>query len=175
VSVNFRNRTRTRVAALAVIATGMLTACSSGTDVTMHNTITAEQAAQRVEANFRQSLAQLPAHAQPVKQVADTYSCDDPPDNGPKGRVIASVGYRIDGLDSTEYIHYFDTLRTWWTQHDFRVLHESQQPNQLYLWVENNTDGFRQTMNTNDRGELYLVGSSPCVWPNGTPQPTPGP
>ena len=40
--------------------------------------------------------------------IADTYSCDDPTDNGPKGRVIASVEYRLGGLDSAECVHYFD-------------------------------------------------------------------
>jgi hypothetical protein len=36
-----------------------------------------------------------------------------------------------------------------------------------YLWVENNRDGFRLALQSNDVGGLYLTASSPCVWPNG--------
>ncbi|MFD2468246.1 hypothetical protein [Amycolatopsis silviterrae] len=40
-----------------------------------------------------------------------------------------------------------------------------------YLWVENNADGFRMALQANSAGGLFLISTSPCVWPNGTPIP----
>ena len=39
------------------------------------------------------------------------------------------------------------------------------------MWVENNTDGFRMRVTASDGGRLILIATSPCVWPNGTPEP----
>lgn len=137
----------------------------------MHPTITIKQAQEKVEDYFRQALTALPPQARPSPNFVDTYDCDDPTDGGPAGRRIASVDYRLDGLAPADFNRYFDDLKQWWTQHGFRVLDDAR-PKGMYLWVENNTDGFRMAAQANDRGELYLGTDSPCVWPDGTPPPT---
>ncbi|KAA2250120.1 hypothetical protein F0L68_38915 [Solihabitans fulvus] len=137
----------------------------------MQNTMTQTQAAQRVEEHARRALAVLPRQARPELLIAETTQCDDPTDNGPLGRVIASVEYQVHDLPPAGFGEDFDALRTWWEANDFRVLAD-ERPANPYLWVEHTGDGFRLALKANDLGELYLTGSSPCVWPDGTPAPT---
>jgi hypothetical protein len=164
---------RCTIVSAAVLVT--LAACgdgNTGSGAGMHPTITAEQAKQRVVDYAQHIFAILPSPAVLVKQGDGIDSCDDPTDNGPKGRVVPFGEYKITELPPDQYNHYFDLLRTWWTGHNFRVLDDARRPNDLYLWVENNADGFRMAVQTNDLGEFYLTSSAPCVWPNGTPTPS---
>lgn len=134
------------------------------------STITQKQAEQQVQANIHAAAAELPATAKLEQQLTDTGPCDDPTDNGPQGRVTASSTYQVHNLDPEQYPNLFGHLRDWWIQQNFRVLDDSHQTSTVrYLWVENNQDGFRMAMQSNDGGGLFLTSSSPCVWPNGTP------
>jgi hypothetical protein len=73
------------------------------------------------------------------------------------------------GFDKTKIPSYFDAVKAWWHSHNFRVLDNT--PPTEFLWGENNADAFRMTLKSNDLGELYIIATSPCVWPNGTPEP----
>jgi hypothetical protein len=154
----------------AVLAALVLTACGAYPGAAMHTTITAHDAERRVEDYIQQAITALPPQRHLTNPFKKTYACDDPTDNGPKGRVIATVDYQIEGLSPDQYDHYLDALKQWWIGHDFRVLQDAR-PKAPHVWVENNTDGFRMAVQTNDGGEMYLIATSPCVWPNGTPQP----
>lgn len=35
----------------------------------------------------------------------------------------------------------------------------------------NNEDEVGLSLQTNDQNRLYIIASSPCVWPNGKPEP----
>ena len=134
----------------------------------MQRTITVEQAEQQVEDYFRQALAVLPDQAKAEPGLIHTVDCDDPTDNGPAGRKTASVNYQILGLRAADYPAYVDDLERWWHDHDFRIL-DDDRPAEQSVWVENTKDGFRMRVQDNPLGELYLIVSSPCVWPDGTP------
>lgn len=139
----------------------------------MQPTMTAQQASLRVADYAQRAFAALPPPAALVKWAGDNNNpCDDPTDNGPQGRVVPYAEYKITGLPPDQYNHYFDVLRQWWASHGFRVLADDR-PKDLYLWVENNGDGFRMALQANDVGPLYLTSTAPCVWPNGTPEPSP--
>jgi hypothetical protein len=153
---------------LAVLAGLVLTACGTYPGGAMRNTITAHDAQRRVEDYIQQAITVLPPQRRLTNRFKKTYACDDPTDNGPKGRVIATTDYQINGLSPDQYDHHLDALKKWWIGHDFRVLQDAR-PKDLYVWVENNADGFRMAVQINDRGEMYLIATSPCVWPNGTP------
>ncbi|MPZ85687.1 MAG: hypothetical protein GEV28_37035 [Actinophytocola sp.] len=154
----------------ALLSLTVLLVASCGTEPGMHTTITVEQAEQRVEEYFRHALAVLPAQARPEISLIHTVECDDPTDNGPKGRKIASVNYQIHNLPRDEYPEYVADLEHWWLDHNFRVL-DDERPTYESIWVENNDDGFRMRIQANDVGGLYLIATSPCVWQNGTPEP----
>lgn len=137
----------------------------------MHTTITVEEAERRVEDYFRQALAVLPARARPEVGLIHTVPCDDPTDNGPKGRKIASVDYEIHDLPAAEYPGYVTRLEQWWLANDFQVL-DDERPARESIWVENVEDGFRMRVKTSPSGSrLFLIATSPCVWPDGTPAP----
>jgi hypothetical protein len=132
-------------------------------------TITQRQAAQEVQQRIHTAAAQLPSSARLEQQLTDFSSCDDPTDGGPAGRVTASTNYQIHDVPAARYPRYFELLRKWFERNGFRVLANDRQGVSQYLWVENNRDGFRLALQSNDVGGLYLTASSPCVWPNGTP------
>lgn len=153
---------------LLLLTVPLIVSCGSGAK--MRATITVEQAEKRVEKYFRQALAVLPAQARAEARLIHTYECDDPTDNGPKGRQITSVNYEIHDLPPGEYPKYVDDLERWWRGNEFRVL-DDERPTYESIWVENNNDGFRMRVEANDGGKLFLISTSPCVWPSGTPEP----
>lgn len=134
----------------------------------MPTTITAQQAEERVQDYARQVLATLPADVHATLNFQDTYDSDDPTDGQPTGRVIASVEYQLTGLPPEHYPHQFDQLQQWWSQRGFDILADAR-PDGYYLWVEHRAEGFRMALQTNDRHELFLMCSSPRVWPTGDP------
>jgi hypothetical protein len=162
---------RIRVMAAAMTALMILASCGNGDDV--KTTITEEQAKQRVEDYVRQTLSALPAEARlEVLSAASSVSCDDPTDNGPKGRVTVGNTYWVRGLPKEGHTEFFDTVIAWWKQHNLTVLAD-RRPQVNLIRVENKQDGFRITFDENPAGDLTLGADSPCVWPNGTPAPRP--
>jgi hypothetical protein len=140
----------------------LVTSCGTGTE--MPNTITVKQAEQGAEEYFRKALAVLPDKARPVVGLIHTYPCD----NGPEGRMIASVDYEILDLPRDSYSDYVSELERWWRDHDFRIL-DDERPTEESVWVENNDDGFRMRVTASKGGKFILIATSPCVWPDGTP------
>jgi hypothetical protein len=135
----------------------------------MQPTMTAQAAAQQADANARAAASVLP---QAILAPFDSGQtpCDDPTDNGPKGRVTPYVSYEVRTQDHDQA---FDLLLNWWTANDFAVLADLR-PDKMYVWVENRADGFRMAAKANDLGKLYLISNAPCVWPNGVPEPEAG-
>jgi hypothetical protein len=136
----------------------------------MQTTITINEANDRVDDYITRAMAELPPGATlEVNTYNRTEDCSDPTDNGPKGRVSAGRSYKILGLQVEAIPSYFDTLRAWWLANNFRILGDT--PKNEFLWVENNADSFQMTLKANFAGGIFLLAGSPCVWPNGTPEP----
>jgi hypothetical protein len=92
----------------------------------MQNTMTTEQALQRAEEYVRQAVAVLPSQARlEVLSTPGPHSCDDPTDNGPKGRVFASNSYWIRDLSKEKNQEYLERLLQWWAEHGFTGNRES--------------------------------------------------
>ncbi|MEU3623393.1 hypothetical protein [Amycolatopsis coloradensis] len=155
------------MAAFAMLVT-LVAGCSGGSD--MKPTMTIKQANQRVEDHLTRVREALPVEAHyELKRAEEQGPCLDPTDGGPNKRVVANRSYEVLGLPKENIPSYFTAVKAWAGTHDFRVL-DNNPPNE-YLWLENNTDSFRMAMQANDLGKLYLIASSPCVWPDGTPVP----
>ncbi|MCK2239808.1 MULTISPECIES: hypothetical protein [unclassified Crossiella] len=136
----------------------------------MQPTITAQQAAERVEEHVRQALTQLPPETRTERiSLKSNSPCDVPSDNGPPGRVQVSNSYQLHGLDPAQFTRYFDTLKNYWTGNNHTVLNDDR-PKDWFLWVQHNGDAFRITLQGNHLGELYLGATSPCIWPDGQPK-----
>jgi hypothetical protein len=138
----------------------------------MRNTITAGEAQRLVDVYVHEAMSAFPANARLEKQYERVYDCSDPTDNGPRGRVIAGISYWIRDLPKDQNETYFNTVLQYWTQHGWRVLTDSR-PDDNYIWVERNADGFRMSIQASIKGDLSIGTASPCVWPNGTPEPKP--
>ena len=168
------NTTRALTIITAAI-TVALSSCTSNPKAAMKNTITQQQAIERAEEYVRQVVSAVSPAAQPeLSGQFDDSPCDDPTDNGPTGRVIASRDYWLNDISADRQADYVNTLVQWWSEHDFAILTDKR-PNDTYVWVENRRDGFRMAVQQTAVGpkRLSLGATSPCVWPNGTPERTP--
>ena len=143
-------------------------------------TLDEQQATGRVERHIAHAVAALPTR--PRLELASELrtECDDPTDFGPKGRIQVSRRYWLAGLPRERTREVFDALHEHWLAGDYRVLEDGRdravedmttgevRPAPL-LWVEHNRDGFRMTLVGSAGGDLSLVATSPCIWPDGTP------
>ncbi|HEY2763442.1 MAG TPA: hypothetical protein VGJ13_05430 [Pseudonocardiaceae bacterium] len=85
-------------------------------------------------------------------------------------RVSVAKVYWIRDLPHERNNEIVNALYSYWLSHDYRVL--SDQRDIQTLFVENNTDAFRMSLQSSVQGDLSISATSPCVWPDGTPPPT---
>lgn len=160
-----RTRLARLAAAVGLALAGALAACDIGEGMT--STITLDEANRRLDAYIDKALAQLPAGVGLKERLRiEETACDDI--DGDEGKQHASRNYEVTGIDPDKIPAYFDTLRTWWLNNNFRIL--DNEPKYENLWVENNDDSFRMTLKAASGGRLILVSASPCVWRNGEPE-----
>lgn len=135
-------------AVTVLIATVLLVAMSSCTtsndsEAPMKNTITQQQANERVEQYVRDAVATIsPTARLEVLGGSRDFPCDDPTDNGPKGRITASRDYWLQDLPADKHNDYIDALIEWWKEHNFALLRDDR-PKDSYVTAENRQDGFR--------------------------------
>jgi hypothetical protein len=163
-------RRQTFTLLIALIA---LVVSSCGEDAAMKNTITIQEANQRVKDYMSRARVAFPPSAQFALQSQFKSSpCDDPTDNGRRGRLIASRGYQVAELQPDQFPQHFDAIRAWWGGSGFTVSHDSAHGADRTLGAENAADGLTMSLRMKHVGELFLNASSPCVWPNGSPEPS---
>jgi hypothetical protein len=163
----------TMAAALTIAATAGCTTSDNGRG--MQPTITLQQARDQATAYAQIAQTQLPGNPKLVGPRRTSVDCDDPTDNGPKGRVDVAddyeVNYRIDPPpDNTTIInHMYD----FWSSQGYQVIEDARSKDRgRRIGFENPKDGFRFGLVEAATGpQLSLQISAPCVWPNGTPQP----
>lgn len=162
------------LALLAGLTVLFVTSCGTDDqpkDTAMKNTITIQEANQRVEDYAARAQVAFPASVEFRLQAHFKDSpCDDPTDNGPKGRLIASRGYQVVGLSADHFPQQFEAIRAWWGKNGFIVSTDSARGADRTVAAENKADGFTMSLRSNNVGQLYLNTSSPCVWRNGTPE-----
>lgn len=155
---------------IALVVMTALSACGESSGSKMEDTITLEEASRRVDKYLEQAQQVLPTEAEFQRSYREKAGpCSASSGDGTEGRKLTTTEYQVLGLNRANIPEYFSKLRSWWEQHDYRVL--QNEPKNEYLWVEHNPDGFRLALEANAEGELYLGATSPCVWPNGTPEP----
>jgi hypothetical protein len=139
-------------------------------------TITAEQATQRVEELLQETYQQLPPGAE-MKLFGGPRNlpCDDPSDSGPAGRVFVEKRYEVVFPPNWPADQALPKLADYWQQRDYRIVSDLRGESDPKLAVERPGDGFRVNIAVWNRApgsmDIYLTGSSPCVWEDGTPDP----
>jgi hypothetical protein len=166
------SRTRSLIPRLsvAVLVLTLSMACSPGGGADVKPTITEQQARDKVAQYIDGAFAALPKGAGRTLFAENRSECTDPTDNGPRGRYEISSTYEVTGLDAAQHPEHFAAVVQWWTTHDFVVLTDKR-PADQYVFARNKADSFDMSVEGNDLGKLYLGATSPCVWPNGTPDP----
>ncbi|GIG86625.1 hypothetical protein [Plantactinospora endophytica] len=167
---------RRRTALLAAfLVTGVATSACGGDD-DVQPTVTAVQAAQRVEEILRETHSQLPPGAE-LKPFGNsgTLPCDDPTDGGPAGRVFVEQQYEVVFPGNWPADQALPKLAEYWQQQDYKIVNDLRDRSDPRLSVEDPADGYRVSITVYNRApgsvDIYLIGSSPCVWQNGTPDP----
>jgi hypothetical protein len=166
-------RPRPGIAALVAAMALAATACTAGGSEQPMNTITQQQANKRTEQYIRDvvSVISPPPRLEPLSHE-EAGDCSDPTDNSAKGRVIANRSHWLRDVPKTDNPAVIDTVLKWWTDHNFTIITDDR-PTAIYVQAENKTDGFRMYLRESVQGGLTLGATSPCGWPNGTPEPKP--
>jgi hypothetical protein len=135
-------------------------------------TLTEEQAFARLEEHLRQAIAQVQPAAGAEPGMRITVPCDDPSDGGPPGRVFVEAHYWLHGVPPERNRAVLDALYDYWAAHGYHVLSDQRTLEQApQLKVVHREDSFVVILRQNLADQLEILGSSPCVWPEGTPSP----
>ncbi|MFE1099907.1 hypothetical protein ACFW4K_05255 [Nocardiopsis alba] len=149
----------------------MLTSCSIGHSQRegTEETINQDEAAQKIDQHFTEAIVALPDNVElePLGPIAFA-SCDDPTDGGTKGRITVSQRQWLTGLPKEDNEQNVDLFHDCWVSNGYRVIHDLR-PDELFVTVESETDAFNVSVQASDEGDLSIGVSSPCVWPEGTP------
>ncbi|WP_189082672.1 hypothetical protein [Mangrovihabitans endophyticus] len=142
----------------------------------MQPTETPAQAASTVDELVHQAATALPAGASlKFNDGGDNTPCDDPTDNGPAGRVFVEKRYQIVAPDGAAWTtdQVKSGLVAYWQQQHYRPI-DDRRADTIPTYRVETTDGYRLSIAAYDRGDHHdftLSGNSPCLWPNGTPDP----
>ncbi|GAA1835656.1 hypothetical protein GCM10009682_62220 [Luedemannella flava] len=146
------------------------TGCDKGDPV--RPTITAAQATDRARQIVQDAFAALPAGAELKHTGPDLLPCDDPTDGGPPGRVFADLSYDVTYPAGWPADKALDALKGHWSTRGYEVWTRVDD-GELNQTTAEDPDGFRVTVEIYTRAggrlDLYITGSSPCVWEFGTP------
>jgi hypothetical protein len=139
----------------------------------MEPTLNEQQATDRVQRHIGDTVAVIqPPPRLEIQSPLHTMQCDIPSDNGPLGRIVISRGYWLEGIPVERNAEVFAAVERYWVNNGWVILNDDTSSEaRPFLSVENRADSFRMSLQTSVDGELSIGASSPCVWPNGTPEP----
>ena len=135
----------------------------SGCDTAMDETITQDEAATKVQEHIDGTLTALPEEAElEARQGTIFATCDD--------RVTVSETFWIRGLPVDENEANIELMYEYLTSNGYQLLRD-ERPDSMSVTVEHEDDAFRVGLRVSNKGSLSISASSPCVWPEGTPEP----
>ncbi|MBB4957900.1 hypothetical protein [Micromonospora polyrhachis] len=142
----------------------------------MQPTENKEQATQTVKNIVQEAFQQLPpgAELEMTRAGIGELPCDDPTDGGPAGRIFIEIDYQVRFKQTWPSEQTISILAGYWERHNYKIVRDSRAHKSPQLVVERRDDGYRVIIELWDRGgyyDVYLGGSSPCVWETGTPDP----
>jgi hypothetical protein len=160
------------IAAVAAVSTVMMLASCEGDAMDSDEpTITKLEASARLSRYVQQIVqdtlpktVRLEDHG-PVSELG----CTDPVGK-PDGRLHVSASHWIRGIDPVTYNKHFDAIKGWWATNGWKIVNDDR-PGDMFINADNPVDQFGMSIQANDKNDFSMTVSSPCVWPNGTPQP----
>ena len=163
-----------RLAVLGLIAL-ILTTTGCGTGPDMQPTITIAQAIDQVNTLVQEAFAQLPPGAQlQATGPTDNVPCKGGAGGTETGQVFTERKYEIMHPDTWPADQLIDILDRYWQTRGYTLVRDNRDDPVLavlYRRDPHNTIsvGVKLYPRGGGRIDAYLVGSTPCVWENGTP------
>lgn len=138
-------------------------------------TMTQAQALSRVEQLIRDTAGAIePKPTLELDQKSrNEHSCLDPTDGGSEDRVIVYRGYNLRDVPEDQVAKVAEQVRQQWVRQGHLI--ETASQDGLNIFGRSRPDDFLLSLQRNGDGSLNLGASSPCVWPNGTPEPAANP
>ncbi|WP_214107602.1 hypothetical protein [Acrocarpospora catenulata] len=97
--------------------------------------------------------------------------CLDPTDGGPENRIIVSRSYFVRNIPKGQAKQIADRMKAYWEQHGHIVAGVST--NGTVITGRTRPDDFLVALSWTDSDVPILDAASPCIWPFGTPEPSP--
>ncbi|MFF5212736.1 hypothetical protein [Streptosporangium sp. NPDC000396] len=161
--------------AVMIVAVALLVAGCTGGEAVNEPTMTEAQALARVEQLIKETAAVIKP-----KPRLDLYrpslnpnSCLDPTDGGSEDRVVMNRSYYLRDIPQDQVAEVARQVKQYWEQQGHYV--QGTSPNGLNISGRSRPDDFLLSLapTEDDHGiVLGLAATSPCVWPNGTPEPS---
>ena len=159
---------RTAVAALLTALSITVTACGGPM-----NTITIDQATQQLDQHFRNALdaitTAIPGVTLEPQRDPLVGQCGPPHGTAPRGQEFVGYGNALRNLPTERNAEVYTVVEQFWATHGWTV-YADRRPADDAVYARS-TDGYGMVVETSsDRTRtVFLSGSSPCVWPDGTP------
>jgi hypothetical protein len=138
----------------------------------MSPTLDEQQATDRVQQHIDDTVAIIQPMPRLERQsFVDSQPCDIPSDNGPLGRISVGHVYWLREIPVERNAEVFAAVERYWVSNGWVILTDDTSSENPFLSVENRADSFRMSLEASIDGQLSIGASSPCIWPNGTPEP----
>lgn len=163
-----------RVCFLIMIFAALATGCgTSGGDVDKP-TITQAQALARVEQLIKETADMIkPGPRLELDRTSlELAKCHSPTDGGSEDRVIVDRGYYLRDIPKDQIGQVAKQIREYWQQQGHII--EGFSKDGTTIAAHSRPDDFLLSLDGTGDDVLLLGASSPCVWPNGTPEPSSG-
>ncbi len=132
----------------------------------MQRTRTIQQANDKLEEHMNRTRAAFPPEAEfEVFARHENSACEEPGDGGAERKKFASRIYQVVNIPESDIKSHFSRLRGWWEKNGYTVSGQDEDT----LRVVSRVDGYKLGLRTNHLNELFLLGDTTCVWPDGTP------
>lgn len=157
-----------------ILAVVILVAGCTGGEAVNEPTMTQAQALARVEQLIKETVAVItPKPRLDLDRPSlNVNACLDATDGGSEDRVVISRSYYLRGIPREQVGEVAKRVKQYWEQQGYYI--EGVSTNGLNISGHSQPDDFLLSLApTGDDDVLNIGATSPCVWPNGTPDPSP--
>jgi hypothetical protein len=139
------------------------------------NTMTQKQATDRVEQLIHDTVAALSPkpRLEIIDYMSQPTSCVDPTDGGSPDRTVISHSYWLRGVPHGRNGDIGRQVEAYWKSKGYKITAvQGLDTNKPDINGYTQPDEFLISIETNVDGDLDIGATSPCIWPNGTPEPS---
>ncbi|MEU7984495.1 hypothetical protein AB0B56_06475 [Streptosporangium canum] len=156
------------IIAIAILATG----CTGGEAVN-GPTMTQAEALVRVEQLIKETVAVIRPRPRLdlYRPSLNVNSCLDPTDGGSEDRIVIGRSYYLRDIPRYQVAEVARQVKQYWEQQGYYI--EGVSANGLNIAGHSQPDDFLISLASTGNNDVLNLGvTSPCVWPNGTPEPS---